>query len=474
MKNSASQKITIIALMILIQVSNPIVTAQDSQVETDDSNEKNYTFHTLASLGDSTLGSDPTGYRGPFASKHAANLMGVEYYEGAVGGDRSTTLIEAGRHTQIAENYGEGTLVTIMVGAWDFIDSGGDLVRADYSFMDGLEENITIILDTLVASDIDVLIWNLPNMSFLPFLQNLYHPGAWPYFTEASFLWAERLDIIADSYGDSVQVFDLLTVSNDLLENQSARMVGEFEVIAPPEMCDKSCIMIDELHPTSVGQGLIANKLVNTINEKFPSPSGPYPFLTEEELLSLTISDDSENIEDEEELMTIEGDVSKACFDWTQYDYRQLYLTISKDGETVTIPRYIGYNTPVCQQATHVMYSGTNAIHVVSGITNNLTLNHFFEIWGQDFSETKVLDMEVGNGSTLAIFLDGAEFVGDSSSIPIADVISIDIRITSAESSDVIEDADDKSRSTPGFNAIFGIISLLSAVIIARKKPRLD
>ena len=190
MKNSASQKIIIIVLMILIQVSSSLVIAQDSQVETDASNEKNYTFHTVASLGDSTLGSDPTGYRGPFASKHAANLMGVEYYEGAVGGDRSTTLIEAGRHTQIAENYGEGTLVTIMVGAWDFIDSGGDLVRADYSFMDGLEENITIILDTLVASEIDVLIWNLPNMSFLPFLQNLYHPGAWPYFTEASFLWA--------------------------------------------------------------------------------------------------------------------------------------------------------------------------------------------------------------------------------------------------------------------------------------------
>ena len=120
------------------------------------------------------------------------------------------------------------------------------------------------------------------------------------------------------------------------------------------------------------------------------------------------------------------------------------------------------------------MYSGNNAIHVVSGITNNLTINHFFEIWGKDFSDTKVLDMEVGNGSTLAIFLDGTEFVGDSSSIPIADVISIDIRITSAVSSDVIEDADDEARSTPGFNAIFGIISILSAVIIARKNPRID
>jgi len=473
MKNSPSQKIIVIALMILIQISNPLVIAQDAQVDTNDSTGKNYTFHTIASLGDSTLGSDPTGYRGPFASKHAADLMGVEYYEGAVGGDRSTTLIEAGRHTQIAENYGEGTLVTIMVGAWDFIDSGGELVRADYSFMDGLEENITIILDTLVASEVDVLIWNLPNMSFLPFLQNLYHPGAWPYFTEASFLWAERLDIIADRYGDSVQVFDLLAVSNDLLNNQSARMVGDFEAAAPPEMCDKACIMIDELHPTSLGQGLIANELVSTINEKFPSPSGPYSLLTDEDLLALTVSADPETDEGGGPI-TIEGEISKACFDWTQFNYHQMYLTISKDGESITIPSYIGYNTPVCKQSTHVMYSGNNAIHIVSDITNNLTLNLFFEIWGQDFSDTRVIDMEVGNGSSLAIYLDGTEFEGDRSSIPINDVISVEIKITSAEVSENIEDSADETKRTPGFNAIFGIISFLSAVIFTKRNSRSD
>jgi len=126
MKNSGNQKIIAITLLFLIQISSPLVSAQDSKTSSDDADDGNYNFHTIASLGDSTLGSDPTGYRGPFASKHAANLMGVEYYEGAVGGDRSTTLIEAGRHTQIAQNYGDGTLVTIMVGAWDFIDAGGE------------------------------------------------------------------------------------------------------------------------------------------------------------------------------------------------------------------------------------------------------------------------------------------------------------------------------------------------------------
>ena len=57
----------------------------------------------------------------------------------------------------------------MMVGAWDFIDSDIDIVNGDYSFIEGLEENITIIIDTLVASEIDILISNLPNISFLPY-----------------------------------------------------------------------------------------------------------------------------------------------------------------------------------------------------------------------------------------------------------------------------------------------------------------
>ena len=63
----------------------------------------------------------------------------------------------------------------MMVGAWDFIDSDVEIITGDYSFIDELDENITIILDTLVASEIDVLVWNLPNMSFLPFLTQIFH-----------------------------------------------------------------------------------------------------------------------------------------------------------------------------------------------------------------------------------------------------------------------------------------------------------
>ena len=393
--------------------------------------------------------------------------MGVEYYEGAVGGDRSWTLINAGRHTTIADNYGEGTLVTMMVGAWDFIDSDIDIVNGDYSFIDELEENITLILDTLVESEIDILVWNLPNMSFLPFLTQIFPIEVHPHFTEASKLWANRLDEIALGYGGSVQVFDLMTASDDLLQNQSARMLGENEVIAPPTMCDNNCIMIDSLHPTSVGQGLLANYMMSAINQKFPSPDGDYPLLSEEELLSLADFEMSSNSSEE---ILIDGDVTKSCFDWTDSVYRDMYLTITRDGSDVLIPSYIGFNTEVCRQSTHVMYTGERSINVISNIQNNLTLNHFFEIWGQNFSAEQVMDMSTENGASISMYIDGTEFTGDWNNVDLDGVVSVEIVFLShqlpTDSLTPNEPSQSQKGLVPGFSLILTSIAIIGAFFV--------
>lgn len=459
-KEKITSKLSI--LLLLLVIISPIASSQEQTSE-----EVTFEYHTIASLGDSTLGSDPTGYRGPFASIHASNLMGVEYYEGAVGGDRSWTLINAGRHTTIADNYGEGTLVTMMVGAWDFIDSDIDIVNGDYSFIDELEENITLILDTLVESEIDILVWNLPNMSFLPFLTQIFPIEVHPHFTEASKLWANRLDEIALGYGGSVQVFDLMTASDDLLQNQSARMLGENEVIAPPTMCDNNCIMIDSLHPTSVGQGLLANYMMSAINQKFPSPDGDYPLLSEEELLSLADFEMSSN--SSEEIM-IDGDVTKSCFDWTDSVYRDMYLTITRDGSDVLIPSYIGFNTEVCRQSTHVMYTGERSINVISNIQNNLTLNHFFEIWGQNFSAEQVMDMSTENGASISMYIDGAEFTGDWNNVDLDGVVSVEIVFLSpqlpTDSLTPNEPSQSQKGLVPGFSLILTSIAIIGAFFV--------
>jgi len=454
-------------VIFLLGTISPMVQAQDDS--TPEEENRTFQYHTIASLGDSTLGSDPSGYRGPFASVHAANLMGLDYYEGAVGGDRSWTLIDAGRHTTIADNYGNGTLVTMMVGAWDFIDSDVEIISGDYSFIDELDENITIILDTLVASEIDVLVWNLPNMSFLPFLTQIFPTDLHHYFTEASAEWAQRLDEIAETYGDDVQVFDLMTASDDLLQNASARTILGNEITSPPMVCAKNCIMVDSLHPTSVGQGLLANYMMKAINEKFPSPNGSYPLLSEEELLSLTtLTNNSEEETMESSSIFIEGDVTKECFDWAETTYRDMYLTITIDEEYVPIPSYVGFNTELCRQSTHVIYSGEEAIHVVTNVENTLTLNHFFEIWGENLSATKLLDIDTSDGGEITIDVNGINFEGNWSAISLDDVISLEIVYTSPPTPTVEEDVQDDT--LPGFSVILVLASTLLAMAVIRRK----
>ena len=454
-------------VIFLLSTISPMVQAQDDT--TPDEENRTFQYHTIASLGDSTLGSDPSGYRGPFASVHAANLMGLDYYEGAVGGDRSWTLIDAGRHTTIADNYGNGTLVTMMVGAWDFIDSDVEIISGDYSFIDELDENITIILDTLVASEVDVLVWNLPNMSFLPFLTQIFPTDLHHYFTEASAEWAQRLDEIAERYGNDVQVFDLMTASDDLLQNASARTILGNEITSPPMVCAKNCIMVDSLHPTSVGQGLLANYMMNAINEKFPSSNGSYPLLSEEDLLSLTtLTNNSEEETMEPSSIFIEGDVTKECFDWAETTYRDMYLTITIDEEYVPIPSYVGFNTELCRQSTHVMYSGEEAIHVVTNVENTLTLNHFFEIWGENLSATKLLDRDTSDGGEITIDVNGINFEGNWSAISLDGVISLEIVYTSPPTPTVEEDVEDDT--LPGFSVVLVLASTLLAMAVIRRK----
>jgi len=454
-------------VFFLLSTMSPLVQAQDES--TPEEENRTFQYHTIASLGDSTLGSDPSGYRGPFASVHAANLMGLDYYEGAVGGDRSWTLIDAGRHTTIADNYGNGTLVTMMVGAWDFIDSDVEIISGDYSFIDELDENITIILDTLVASEVDVLVWNLPNMSFLPFLTQIFPTDLHHYFTEASAEWAQRLDEIAERYGDDVQVFDLMTASDDLLQNTSARTILGNEITSPPMVCAKNCIMVDSLHPTSVGQGLLANYMMDAINEKFPPPNGSYPLLSEEDLLSLTtLTNNSEEETMQHSSIFIEGDVTKACFDWAETTYRDMYLTITIDEEYVPIPSYIGFNSELCRQSTHVIYSGEEAIHVVTNVENTLTLNHFFEIWGENLSATKLFDKDTSDGGEITIDVNGINFEGNWSAISLDDVISLEIVYTSPPTPTVEDDVGDDS--LPGFSVFLVLASTLLAMAAIRRK----
>ena len=203
---------------------------------------------------------------------------------------------------------------------------------------------------------------------------------------------------------------------------------------------------------------------MEAINEKFPSSQGDYPLLSEDELISLA---DFNSTSEEAVKQTIEGDLTHACFDWTTTGYREMYLTITIDGEDVEIPSYVGFNTDLCSQSTHVMYTGSRVINVVTDITNNLTLNDFFDIWEKNLSSTQILDSEVGEGDTLRLIIDLVEYQGDWDNVPIEGAISIEIIYESTQAIDVPDGDND---SVPGFSAIIALISILGAIVVSRKE----
>ena len=164
----------------------------------------------------------------------------------------------------------------------------------------------------------------------------------------------------------------------------------------------------------------------------------------------------------------IEGDVTKACFDWAETTYRDMYLTITIDEEYVPIPNYIGFNSELCRQSTHVIYSGEEAIHVVTNVENTLTLNHFFEIWGENLSATKLFDKDTSDGGEITIDVNGINFEGNWSAISLDDVISLEIVYTSPPTPTVEDDVEDDS--LPGFSVFLVLASTLLAMAAIRRK----
>ena len=117
------------------------------------------------------------------------------------------------------------------------------------------------------------------------------------------------------------------------------------------------------------------------------------------------------------------------------------------------------------------MYSSDQAINVVSDVTNELTLNHFFEIWGEEFSSARVMGMDTNDGGALSITLDGIAYEGDWSAVNIDGVISVDIQFQSDQSQVNPEDGME-SESTPGFASLIATIGMLGAAIISSRQGR--
>lgn len=225
-------------------------------------------FNNVVSLGDS-LFDDPLQTRSPLASEQIAARLGAPLTQLAVGGSRSATLLEGGQHTEAAANFGEGDLALVWIGGNDFRDAALSIIGGDSTFLDTLESNVDDILSTLRGAGMEVVLFNLPDFSqvpgiilLLPSLENL---------RETSMEWATRLDALAQQHG--AHVVDIFTAFDQLTNSPEVFAIDGNALVQTPTFGDvvecPFCVWFDEIHPSSLGQGIISNAAVTLLNSVY-------------------------------------------------------------------------------------------------------------------------------------------------------------------------------------------------------------
>jgi hypothetical protein len=88
-------------------------------------------------------------------------------------------------------------------------------------------------------------------------------------------------------------------------------------------------------------------------------------------------------------------------------------LTIEINGTVVVIPTSVGVDTAACtaNENMHVTHThdSTGKIHVELNEQADVPLAVFFDVWGQHFDSTGILDERIADGYELTMTVDGMD-----------------------------------------------------------------
>lgn len=246
-------------------------------------------FNRVVSLGDSLL-DDGGGSRSPVVSQHIASRLGVPLTRLAQAGATTSSLISGGQHTTAAANFGPGDLAVLWIGGNDFAAIGVDLALGNFSGLDAIEANVDLILTTLRGAGMDVVMFNLFDLATVPSVLDQFPPIVLPNGTAASANWRARLAALGVEH--DVAVADIFTLYQQIQASpQSFAIAGTAPVLGPSRGSKATCplcIWRDSIHPSSLGQGYIANRAFADMNAYFdPQQEMPLQPLSEAELIAL-------------------------------------------------------------------------------------------------------------------------------------------------------------------------------------------
>ena len=255
-------------------------------------------FDAIVTLGDSLLDDESGGGHSPVIAEIIADRLGISVTKLAVSGSTSTDLISTGQHTTAASGFGAGDLAFLWIGGNDFFDAGTSIAIGNFGFMDTLEANVDTALGTLTGAGMDVVVLNLPDFAKVPGVINAVPSFLLPNFTAASAEWRTRLDTLAVTHG--AVVIDIFSLFDVLKDDPAAFMVGGNTPVPAPMFGPISscpfCVFFDEIHPSAMSSGFIANEVMMEMNDAFdPGGAMPLTLLNDTELFGLVAINDSCN-----------------------------------------------------------------------------------------------------------------------------------------------------------------------------------
>lgn len=101
----------------------------------------------------------------------------------------------------------------------------------------------------------------------------------------------------------------------------------------------------------------------------------------------------------------IKFDVTQACLSSSVAYHWHPELTILVNGEKQVIPANIGVSQ-TCMRALHT-HATDGVIHTEPPIQMDVTLAHFFKVWGQVFTKNQILGFYSGSTHEITMTVDG-------------------------------------------------------------------
>jgi phospholipase/lecithinase/hemolysin len=230
----------------------------------------------------------------PFeAALEKAAAEGDELLNFAVLGSTSGDVLAQVNAYCAARRAGElepATLISLQAGGNDILDNllflassaPGQNEDVD-ALVAGIKRNIlhSLIRLQFVDRDADFVVWTLPDLTLIPLVQ---FSGLPDFALDNVRAHVEKINRSIRAYGKrpDVAVLDVY----DILRAVSADppvLFGE-QLLGPPIFGEFDGIFADPIHPTAVANAILANGIIDAMNEEF---SDVIPFYSEAELADL-------------------------------------------------------------------------------------------------------------------------------------------------------------------------------------------